>query len=122
MPKVLKTAVFILLVVAGIALIQKLKSPVSVVPPSPVAKTAASASEQRPNPVELATLYDNDSSFDSPGCWEVVPRGLQTLGNIPFRIEGLIQLWGKGPAGMGRNYRESASLTRSPNLRSRALI
>src|SRR5437867_2468857 len=95
MPKVLKTVVFILLGVAGIALIQKLRSPVSVAPHSPNAKTVT-ATEQRPSSVELTTLYDNDSSFDAPGSWQALPRGLQTLGNIPFRIEGLIQLWVRG--------------------------
>ncbi len=36
-----------------------------------------------------------------------MPRGRQTLANVPFQIGGLIQLWGEGPAGIGRNYRET---------------
>lgn len=58
-------------------------------------------------PVELSSFYDHDPSFDGPGCWQAVPRGQQTLANVPFRIAGLIQLWGEGPAGIGRQYRES---------------
>lgn len=60
-----------------------------------------------PSPVDLTVFYDDDPSFNAPGCWQAVPRGLQTLGGIPFRIDGLIQLWGEGPAGIGREYRES---------------
>jgi hypothetical protein len=60
-----------------------------------------------PVPIDLGTFYDvEQSTFNAPGCWQAVPRGLQTLGNVPFQIDGLIQLWGRGPAGMGRNYRE----------------
>jgi hypothetical protein len=57
-------------------------------------------------PLVLTEFYDYDPSFDAPGCWQAVPRGVQTLAHIPFRIAGLIQLWGEGPAGIGRRYRE----------------
>src|SRR6266404_6463901 len=84
-----------------------LRAPKPLGSPSQVARSAGSAIEQSSNPVDLRPFYDKDDSFDSPGCWQAVPRGLQTLGNVPFKIAGLIQLWGEGPAGIGRNYRES---------------
>jgi hypothetical protein len=69
-------------------------------------KVGANPMEQRLNPVDLTPFYDKDPSFDGPGCWQAVPRGLQTIANVPFNIAGIIQLWGQGPAGIGRNYRE----------------
>jgi hypothetical protein len=69
--------------------------------------TTASATTQRSRALDLTHFYDKDSSFDTPGCWEAVPRGRQTLANVPFHIAGLIELWGEGPAGIGRVYRQS---------------
>jgi hypothetical protein len=102
--KAWKTVVFLLLVLLGIELFLKLRTPVSG-PIGPVAK-APKVTPVPTTPVDLTAVYDHDSSFDSPGCWQAVPRGQQTLGNIPFQIGGLIQLWGEGPAAIGRNYRE----------------
>jgi hypothetical protein len=107
MTKVWKAAVLILLAVVAVALLLNLRSPsgASRLPSGP--STSTTAPEQPSNPVDLVTFYDHDATFDAPGCWQAVPRGLQTLANIPFRVGGVIQLWGEGPAGIGRNYRES---------------
>ena len=99
-----KAAVFIVLLALGVLVFAKLHTLSKSGAPSAI---AASRTQQVLAPVDLAQFYDNDPSFDAPGCWQAVPRGLQTLGNIPFRIAGLIQLWGEGPQGIGRNYRES---------------
>lgn len=102
MSKGLKTAVFIVLAATIIALLIRLGLP----------RGSAAANGLRPAalspfvPLDLAEFYDQDPSFNAPGCWQAVPRGLQTLATVPFRISGLIQLWGEGPAGIGRNYRE----------------
>ena len=106
MSKTWKTSAVILLLAIGIVLLLRFRSPTSVGPAPPTAKTFQTEAEPRLNSVDLAAFYDEDASFNAPGCWQAVPRGLQTLGGIPFRIDGLIQLWGEGPAGIGRNYRE----------------
>src|SRR5689334_10134083 len=104
MTKVWKAAVLILLAVVAVALILNLRSPSRA---SRLPSGQSAAPQQPSNPIELVTFYDHDPSFDAPGCWQAVPRGLQTLANIPFRVGGVIQLWGEGPAGIGRNYREA---------------
>jgi hypothetical protein len=74
---------------------------------SPTTSAVAVSTTSRPlSPIDLTELYDQDPSFDAPGCWQAVPRGLQTMANIPFRIGGLIELWGEGPAQIGRIYRQ----------------
>ena len=98
-------SVLIVLVVflsAGLLLLKFKTSPGSG-PRQPVVGVAAGP----PKPADLTLLYDQDASFDAPGCWLAVPRGEQTIANIPFRINGLIQLWGQGPEGIGRHYRET---------------
>jgi len=107
MTRVWRVAVLVLLAVVAAALLLNLKSPL---PDSRMASgppTSIAAPELPPHPLDLVSFYDHDASFDAPGCWQAVPRGLQTLANIPFRIGGVIELWGEGPAGIGRNYRES---------------
>jgi hypothetical protein len=107
MSKGLKTAVFIVLVTLGTGLLSKsLASSTSDSIPS-AAKSTQSLVTQPLEIVDLVEFYDRDPSFDAPGCWQAVPRGLQTLANVPFQIGGLIQLWGEGPSGIGRNYRET---------------
>ena len=96
------TAVIVLLLALGIALLVSLHRPPAY---GPVAKVLPPFS--RLAPVELVDFYDKDSTFDAPGCWQAVPRGDQTFGHIPFRIAGLIELWGEGPGTIGRNYRQS---------------
>jgi hypothetical protein len=82
--KVWKTAVLILLVVLAIGLILlKFKSAASL-DLLPVANVAASPPSQWTH-----YLYDSDASFDAPVAAQ--PGGLQTLAQIPFRINGLIQ-------------------------------
>lgn len=107
MSKAWKSSAFILLAVIGIILLLNLRSPMSVGPHSNAAKTVASDTEPKLNSIELTAFYDEDASFNAPGCWQAVPRGMQTLSGIPFRIAGLIQLWGAGPEGIGRHYRET---------------
>jgi hypothetical protein len=104
--KVWKLAAILLFCGLGVVLIVRLKSPVKPGARSPVLSTVDQALVQPLRPVDLTRIYDNDPSFDAPGCWQAVPRGLQTLGNVPFQIGGLVQLWGEGPSGMARNYRE----------------
>src|SRR6478609_4180399 len=100
MSKGLKTAVFIVLVALGAWLFFKSRTPSKPdVLPSAANSTQGSIT-QALEPVDLAEFYDRDASFDAPGCWQAVPRGRQTLGNVPFQIGGLIQLWGEGPSGI----------------------
>src|SRR5437899_4751385 len=100
--KAWKVVVLALLVLLGAGLVLlKLKPSVGLRLSGSLTNTTARV----PVALDLAKFYDSDSTFDAPGCWQAVPRGFQTLGNIPFRIEGLIQLWGEGPAGIGMEYR-----------------
>lgn len=104
-----KTAILIALVGIGTGLILTLKFGFSFSSSEPSAtgpSTPVHEAVQPSNPLDLNGFYDDDPSFNAPGCWETVPRGLQTLGGIPFRIDGLLQLWGEGPAAIGRDYRE----------------
>jgi hypothetical protein len=107
MSKGLKTAVFIVLVALGTALLFKSRTPSSSDTLPAATNSIQGLITQVLEPVDLAEFYDKDPSFDAPGCWQAVPRGRQTLGNVPFQIGGLIQLWGEGPAGISRNYRET---------------
>jgi hypothetical protein len=107
MSKGLKTAVFIVLVALGIALLLRSRAPSKSESIPFAGKSTQSSISQRLETVGLAEFYDKDPSFDAPGCWQAVPRGVQVLANVPFQIGGLIQLWGEGPAGIGRNYRET---------------
>ena len=105
--KVRKISPFLLLLAIGLVLLLKLWAPTTGSSPSSFVNTAGGSFLSNATPMDLRAFYDKDPSFDAPGCWRAVPRGLQTLANVPFRIEGLIQLWGEGPARIGRVYRES---------------
>src|SRR5947209_932027 len=105
--KVRKVSPFLLLLAIGLVLLLKLRAPTTGSSPSSLANATGISLESNATPLDLSRFYDKDPSFEAPGCWQAVPRGLQTLGNIPFRIAGLVQLWGEGPAGIGRVYRES---------------
>lgn len=103
--KAWKAAILVAFVAIGIGLILTLRSRFG--PPSSSPAESTSRMAPPPSPVDLTAFYDNDPSFNAPGCWQAVPRGLQTLGGIPFLVDGLIQLWGEGPADIGREYRDS---------------
>jgi hypothetical protein len=109
MSKVWKLSLFLLLTAIGLLLLLKFRFSTTVASSSSGRQVAATGFESGLNPVDLTAFYDQEGSFDAPGCWQAVPRGLQTLGNVPFRIGGIIQLWGEGPAGIGRVYRESVA-------------
>ncbi len=48
-------------------------------------------------------LEDETSQF---GTWEVVPKGLQVLGGVPFDVGGMIRLFGTIPPPHGTTYRD----------------
>src|SRR5215471_5150543 len=98
MSRTCKVAVFVLLGLVGIALILNFRTPAPNGWRSSNAAGSGSVKEAHLVPVELTSFYDDDTSFDGSRCWQAVPRGLQTFGNIPFRVAGLIELWGEGPA------------------------
>src|SRR5690349_19474734 len=91
MSKVRKSSPFLLLIAIGLVMLLRLRAHASGASLSEVEITTASPTAQRCTALELTHFYDKDSSFDAPGCWEAVPRGLQTLANIRFRIAGLIE-------------------------------
>jgi hypothetical protein len=107
MSKVWQASPFILLITAELLLLRGAPAAENSSSLSPAGITNPSPTAERSHPLDLSRFYDKDPSFDAPGCWQAVPRGQQTLANIPFRIAGLIQLWGEGPAGIGRKYRQS---------------
>jgi len=49
-----------------------------------------------------ASQFDKITSFP----WRVVPRGSQTLGNVPLAIDGMLCLWGEGNAKRGAVFPE----------------
>lgn len=54
-----------------------------------------------PQPLDLTASYQMPASgFEKTTAfpWRVVPRGSQTLGNIPLAIDGMICLWGEANA------------------------
>ncbi len=104
MSKGLKTAVFIVLMALGTGLFFKYRASSK----SDSLPSAAKSTQSLIAPLEtvdLAEFYDRDAS--SMRRMLVSSSGRQTLANVPFQIGGLIQLWGEGPAGIGRNYRET---------------
>ena len=75
-------------------------------PPEVVAKVAVQSAPQAIDLVPFSIPGDL-TSFNQPGAWSVVPRGRQVLGNVPFQIDTLVQLWGQGGASAGKAYREA---------------
>ena len=60
-------------------------------------------------PLDLTGSYQTRASqFDKITTfpWRVVPRGSQTLGNVPLAIDGMLCLWGEGNAKNGAVFPE----------------
>ena len=51
-------------------------------------------------------LEDEKSQF---GTWEVVPKGLQVLGGVPFDVGGMVRLFGTIPPPHGTTYRDEVT-------------
>src|ERR1051325_7841706 len=57
--------------------------------------------------VDLAANYLMPNAvFDSASYWGDVPHGFQVFNHVPFRIEGVVCLWGEGNTKMGAVYPE----------------
>jgi hypothetical protein len=62
-----------------------------------------------PEPLDLTGYYQMPASvFEriKSHPWGVVPRGSQTLGNVPLAIGGMLCLWGEANANAGQAYPE----------------
>jgi hypothetical protein len=60
-------------------------------------------------PLDLTQFYHTPASrFESIQShpWRAVPRGSQTLGNVPLAIDGAICLWGEANAKAGQPFAE----------------
>jgi hypothetical protein len=75
-----------------------------LVPPRGSAKVAPA------QPLDLTGSYQTPASqFDriTTFPWRAVPRGSQTLGNVPLAIDGMLCLWGEGNAKRGLVFPET---------------
>jgi hypothetical protein len=62
-------------------------------------------------PLDLTGSYQTRASqFDKITTfpWRIVPRGSQTLGNVPLAIDGVLCLWGEGNAKNGAVFPDKA--------------
>jgi hypothetical protein len=69
----------------------------------------AAAGAPPPEPLDLTGYYQTPASvFERIRShpWGVVPRGSQTLGNVPLTIGGMLYLWGEANAKDGQAYPE----------------
>jgi hypothetical protein len=60
-------------------------------------------------PLDLTRFYHTPASvFEKITAypWRAVPRGSQTLGNVPLAIDGMICLWGEANAKGGQSFAE----------------
>jgi hypothetical protein len=60
-------------------------------------------------PLDLSRVYHTPASaFERIRShpWRAVPRGSQTLGNVPLAIDGMICLWGEANAKAGQPFAE----------------
>ena len=74
----------------------------------PVAAGAAAVGPP-PEPLDLTGSYQTPASqFERIRSypWRVVPRGSQTLGNVPLAIDGMLCLWGEANAKSGAAFPE----------------
>ena len=49
-------------------------------------------------PIDFSRFAKKWDQFRPDECWAVVPRGLQTLGGVPFQMEGILEVTGLGAA------------------------
>jgi hypothetical protein len=73
------------------------------------AKPLAAAAGPPPAPLDLTGFYQMTASqFERIRShpWGVVPRGLQTICNVPLDIGGMLCLWGEANAKSGQPYQE----------------
>lgn len=72
-------------------------------------RASAAAGGPPPAPLDLTNFYMMTAAqFEriKSHPWGVVPRGSQTLGNVPLAIGGMLCLWGEANANAGQPYPE----------------
>ena len=56
------------------------------------------------HPVDCSQFVKKWDQFGANDCWAVVPRGLNRLGDVPFQMDGVLEVTGLGSARDGRGF------------------
>lgn len=92
------------------AIVAMTMSGTNLAPPARIPNAESREAEAKIRPLDLTPFYDLHAEEASQfGTWEVVPKGRQVFGGVPFDVGGMIRLFGLIPPPHRTVYRDEVT-------------